>query len=162
MTESTVIMVVLALGMWFYARRRGDDIARRGVTLGWRTLIRTLPLLVIAFLIVGYIKVLAPQELVRAWIGPESGVRGVLIGAGAGMLLPGGPYVVFPLIAALYRTGAGLGPTLAMITSWSSLALLTVSFELPFLGWRFTMIRFGLGLLIPPLIGLTGALLFGG
>ena len=117
---------------------------------------------VIAFVIVGYVKVLAPQELVRSWIGPESGLRGVLIGSVAGMLLPGGPYVVFPLIAALFQTGAGLGPTLAMITSWSSLALLTVSFELPFLGWRFTIIRLGLGLLLPPLIGLVGSLLFSG
>lgn len=162
MTESTVIMVVLAVGMWIFAQRRGDDSSERGVALGWRTLKRTLPILVIAFVIVGYVKVLAPQELVRSWIGPESGLRGVLVGAVAGMLLPGGPYVVFPLIAALFQTGAGLGPTLAMITSWSSLALLTVSFELPFLGWRFTTIRLGLGLLIPPLIGLVGSLLFGG
>jgi uncharacterized membrane protein YraQ (UPF0718 family) len=162
MTESTVIMIVLAVGMWIFARRRGDDSSKRGVALGWRTLKRTLPLLVIAFVIVGYVKVLAPQELVRSWIGPESGLRGVLIGGVAGMLLPGGPYVVFPLIAALFQAGAGLGPTLAMITSWSSLALLTVSFELPFLGWRFTLIRFGLGMLIPPLIGIAGALLFSG
>ena len=66
------------------------------------------------------------------------------------------------LIAAIYQAGAGLGPTLAIITSWSGLALLTISFELPFLGWRFTLLRVGMGLAIPLLVGLAGTFLFGG
>ncbi len=156
MIESTAIMIVIALGMWGYARSRSDDSAQRGTTLGWQTLKRTLPLLIPAFVIVGYVKVLAPQDTVRSWIGPDSGFRGVLIGILAGMLLPGGPYVVFPLVAALYHSGAGLGPTLAMIVSWSALALLTISFELPFLGWRFSVLRLSLGLFAPLLVGLIG------
>jgi uncharacterized membrane protein YraQ (UPF0718 family) len=78
------------------------------------------------------------------------------------MLLPGGPYVVFPLIATLFGSGAGMGPTLAMITSWAALALLSVSFELPFLGWRFTLIRLGLGFVVPILVGSAGMLLLNG
>ena len=78
------------------------------------------------------------------------------------MLLPGGPYVVFPLVAALYHSGAGLGPTLAMITSWSALALLTVSFELPFMGWRFSILRLSLGLFAPLIVGLIGWLFIAG
>jgi hypothetical protein len=69
--------------------------------------------------------------------------------------------VVFPLIAVLFQSGAGLGPTLAMITSWAAIALLTVSFELPFMGWRFTVIRLGLSLPVPILVGLVGILLAG-
>jgi uncharacterized membrane protein YraQ (UPF0718 family) len=161
MTETTLIMVVLAVGMWVYGWRRGDDSHRRGLSLGWQTLKRTLPLLVLAFMIVGFVKVLAPQELIREWIGPTSGWQGVLLGTGAGMLLPGGPYVIFPLIASLYSAGAGLGPTLAMITSWSALALLTVSFELPFMGWRFSAVRLGLVILVPMLVGFAGQALFG-
>ena len=156
MIESTVIMIAIALGMWVYARSRSDDSAQRGITLGWQTLKKTLSLLILAFAIVGYVEVLAPQDVVHSWIGPDSGIRGVLIGTVAGMLLPGGPYVVFPLVAALYHSGAGLGPTLAMIVSWSALALLTVSFELPFLGWRFSVLRLSLGILAPIIVGLIG------
>jgi uncharacterized membrane protein YraQ (UPF0718 family) len=116
--------------------------------------------MIVAFAIVGFVEQLAPQEIVRAWIGPDSGLQGVLIGELAGALLPGGPYVVFPLIAAVYQAGAGIGPTLAMITSWSGLALLSASFELPFLGWRFTAIRIGLVLFVPLAVGLIGVLLF--
>jgi uncharacterized membrane protein YraQ (UPF0718 family) len=162
MTQATAILIALALILLTYAWSRRDGSHTRGLEMGWATLKRTLPLLLVAFAIVGYVETLAPQELVSQWIGPDSGWTGLVIGTVAGMLMPGGPYVIFPLIAAIYSSGAGLGPTLAMITSWSSLALLSVSFELPFLGWRFSLVRLSIGLLVPPLVGLLGVLLFGG
>lgn len=159
MTTATLILVGLALALLAFAYRRQDGSHRRAFTIGWSTMRRTLPLLIVAFIIVGYVNALEPQALVRSWIGPGTGLRGVFIGTAAGMLLPGGPYVVFPLIGSLYGSGAGLGPTLAMITSWSTLALLSVSFELPFLGWRFSLLRLSLGLGIPILIGLLASAL---
>jgi uncharacterized membrane protein YraQ (UPF0718 family) len=162
MTQATLVLIALACGGMILAWHRRDGSARRSVEIGWSTLKRTLPLLIVAFVIVGYVNALEPQSLVRTWIGPESGTSGVLIGSLAGMLLPGGPYVVFPLIATLYRSGAGMGPTLAMVTSWASLALLSVSFELPFLGWRFTLIRLSVGLVVPLLVGGAAMLLLNG
>jgi hypothetical protein len=41
-------------------------------------------------------------------------------------------------------------------------ALLTLSFELPFMGWRFTAVRWGLGLAFPLLAGGVAQLIFGG
>lgn len=77
------------------------------------------------------------------------------------MLLPGGPYVVFPLISVLYQAGAGLGPAVTLISSWATLALISVTFELPFMGWRFTAVRWGLGLFIPVLAGFAAQLIWG-
>jgi len=159
--ESTVILILIALGLLIVAWRRHDGSHVKGAQVGWETLKRTLPLLIVAFIIVGYVNALEPQSLVQNWIGPGTGLQGVLIGTAAGAFLPGGPYVVFPLIAVLFQSGAGLGPTLAMITSWAAIALLTVSFELPFMGWRFTVIRLSLGLPVPILVGLVGILLAG-
>lgn len=161
MNEATLVLIALATVLYVYAWRRKDGSHRRGLKLAWATLKRTLPLLIVAFVIVGYVNVLAPQDVVSAWIGPGSGWRGLFVGTAAGMLLPGGPYVVFPLIAALYRAGAGVGPTVAMITSWAGLALLSVSFELPFLGWRFSVLRLGLSLLVPALVGWAARAIFG-
>jgi uncharacterized membrane protein YraQ (UPF0718 family) len=158
-TQATVILVLIAIALSLLAWRQGEQKLMLGAQLGWTTLKRTLPVLVLAFTIVGFVNALEPQSLVRAWIGPGSGLQGVLIGTLAGMLLPGGPYVVFPLIGTLYESGAGLGPTLAMITSWATIALLTVSFELPFMGWRFSLIRLGLGILVPLAVGFIGTLL---
>lgn len=159
MTQATLILVAFAVLLAVIALRRGGDTLMHGVQIGWTTLKRTIPVLLLAFIIVGFVNALEPQAVVRTWIGPGSGLQGVFIGTLAGMLLPGGPYVVFPLIATLYQSGAGLGPTLAMITSWATLALLTVTFELPFMGWRFSLIRVGLGLLVPVAVGAIGLLL---
>lgn len=159
MKTATAILIILALAMVWIAWRKQDGSLQRGLILGWNTLRRTLPILLLAFAIVGFVNALEPQDLVRRWIGPQSGFSGLLIAEVAGMLLPGGPYAVFPLISALHQAGAGLGPLIAMITSWAALALLSTSFELPFLGWRFTLIRLVLGLPIPIIAGLAGALL---
>jgi uncharacterized membrane protein YraQ (UPF0718 family) len=148
--ESTIILMLIALGLLIVAWRRHDGSHIKGAQVGWETLKRTLPLLIVAFIIVGYVNALEPQSLVQNWIGPGTGLQGVLIGT-----------AVFPLIAVLFQSGAGLGPTLAMITSWAAIALLTVSFELPFMGWRFTVIRLSLGLPVPILVGLVGILLAG-
>ena len=160
MIQATVIMIAIAVLLLVYAWRLGEDRHIQGIRSGTATLKRTLPLILIAFIIVGYVNVLSPQDLVRTWLGPDSGGSGLLIGTGAGMLLPGGPYIIFPLIATIYQAGAGIGPTLAMITAWASLALLNITFELPFLGWRFTLVRFAIGLLIPPLVGLLAGTIF--
>jgi uncharacterized membrane protein YraQ (UPF0718 family) len=162
MSVATITLVLLAAALWLYAWRRNDGSHRRGLRQGWQTLRRTMPLLLVAFAIIGYINVLSPQALVQAWLGPNSGWSGILLAEGVGLLLPGGPYVVFPLIAVLYQSGAGLGPTVTLVTSWATLALISVSFELSFMGWRFTAVRWGLGLLAPLIAGGMVHLLFGG
>lgn len=161
MNVSTIILTILAIGMASVAFHRGKTFLASGLEISWRTFRRTAVLLLLAFSIVGFINVLSPQDIIRQLIGPESGFTGLLVGTITGMLLPGGPYVVFPLIASIYEAGAGIGPTLAVITSWASLALLSVSFEIPFLGWRFSALRISLGIVVPILVGLVGQVLIG-
>ena len=102
------------------------------------------------------------ETLVRDLIGPGTGWKGLFLGEVLGMLLPGGPYVVFPLIGILYQAGAGLGPAVALVTSWATQALLSVTFEVPFMGYRFAIVRWGLGLAFPVLAGALAQLVFGG
>jgi uncharacterized membrane protein YraQ (UPF0718 family) len=161
MTFATIVLWIITVGLIVYAWGRHDGSLKRGVELGWQTLKRNAALMIMAFILVGYVNVLSPTRLIQDWIGPESGIMGLFLAELIGMLLPGGPYVVFPLIAVLYSAGAGLGPAVTIITSWSTQALLTVSFELPFMGWRFSAIRWGLGLGIPFVAGALAMLMFG-
>jgi uncharacterized membrane protein YraQ (UPF0718 family) len=158
MNTATLILWVIALVLAGFAWSKGSDTLLSGLKVTWSTVLRNAVVLVFAFLIVGYVAVLSPTELVKNWIGPTSGLRGILVAELVGMLLPGGPYVVFPLIAVLYESGASTAAVITLVTSWSTTALLTLSFELPFMGSRFTLIRWGLGLSIPLLAG-TAALL---
>ena len=161
MSSATLILWSIAAVLLFFSWRAGSDTLRRGLDLAWKTTRNNAILILLAFMIVGFVNVLSPEELVTAWIGPGSGWRGIAASEFLGMLLPGGPYVVFPLIDILYQAGAGLAPVITLITSWSTQSLLTISFELPFMGWRFTAIRWGLGLAIPILAGTAALLIWG-
>ena len=93
-------------------------------------------------------------------VGPESGLKGLFIAEAIGFLLPGGPYAVFPIIGILYTAGAGLGPIVTLVTSYSLLAFLAITFELPFMGWRFTMVRWVTGFIVPLLTGFVATIFF--
>lgn len=161
MNTATIVLWVIALALGGWAWKKRDGSLKKGGVLAWKTARQNGALLVIAFMIVGFIDLLSPTELIQSWIGPQSGWKGIFLAEGLGMLLPGGPYVVFPLIAILYQSGASLSATITLVTSWATLAFLTVSFELPFMGWRFTLIRWGLGLSIPLIAGGVTLLIMG-
>jgi uncharacterized membrane protein YraQ (UPF0718 family) len=118
-------------------------------------------MMISAFLIGGYVSILLPRNLIQELIGPASGWRGIILAEVVGLMLPGGPYIVFPLIAILAEAGAGIGPVITLITSWANLALVNETFELSFMGWHFSAIRWGLSLIIPFLAGGAANLLFG-
>jgi uncharacterized membrane protein YraQ (UPF0718 family) len=153
MKTATLILWVIAGAFLAYAWARRDGSLKKGLIIAWETTLRNALLMGLAFIIVGFVHILSPTQLVQALIGPGSGWIGLLLAAGIGMLLPGGPYVVFPIIAVLHMNGASLGAVITLITSWSTQSLLTVTFELPFMGWRFTAIRWSMGLILPILVG---------
>ncbi len=156
MTTAVIVLWIIAVGLSFAAWRKSDGSLKEGVQKGWKTFKNNFLILLIAFMIVGFVEVLSPQNLIEEYLGPESGWRGLLLAEAIGMLLPGGPYAVFPIVGVIYASGAGLGPVVTLITSYSLLALLTVTFELPFMGWRFTMVRWGIAVIVPLLAGAMG------
>jgi len=161
MNSATLILWIIAGLLFLYGLKQGEGTVKRGFVLACQTTKQNAILIILAFIIAGYVSILSPEELVKTWIGPHSGYRGILLSGLVGMLLPGGPYVVFPLIAILFEAGAGLAPVITLITSWSTQSLLTISFELPFMGWRFTVIRWGIGLIVTLMTGLIAILLWG-
>ncbi len=158
---ATISLLIPTLIVFIYAWRRHDGSLRRGLTQGWHTLLGVLPLLIMAFITIGYVRVLLPQDGLQNLIGPDSGWGGLFLAEGMGALMPGGPYVVLPLISTLHELGTGLAHTIILVTSWSSLSLLNALFEIRFIGWRFTAIRWTLMLPVPLLVGLLAQALFG-
>jgi uncharacterized membrane protein YraQ (UPF0718 family) len=161
MNSATLILWCIAGMLFILSWRAGSGTIQKGLELTWKTTRSNALLIILAFIIVGFVNVLSPEQLVTAWIGPNSGWQGIATSEILGMFLPGGPYVVFPIIDILIQAGAGLAPVITLITSWSTQSLLTISFELPFMGWKFTSIRWGLGLAIPILSGVVALLIWG-
>ncbi len=105
----------------------------------------------------GLIRVLIPSTLIAEWLGPASGLKGILIGSYTGLLMGGGPYVTLPIVASIYTAGAGVGPTIALLASTSLVSLQPLfTWQIPFLGTKIALIRYIVCLFIPPFIGLAG------
>lgn len=147
------LIAALAIGGWQLAI---DGLKQSG------QLINTIWLrLLLGFTLGGLVQVLIPRELVAKWLGNTSGIKGILIGSYIGAILPGGPYVFLPLIASIYKAGAGVGPVIAFLTGRALLGIhILVVWQIPFLGMEIPLARYIACVFIPPIVGLAGASVF--
>jgi len=150
------ILLAALVGLMALAWLRGGEaLVWQGLGGGTRLLLRYALVLVVSFLAAGLAEVLVPNEWVRRSLGEDSGLRGIAIAAGAGVITPAGPFVSMPITAVLLRSGAGVGPAVAYLTGWSLLAVhRLVAWEIPILGVRFALLRYGVSLVVPVLAGL--------
>jgi uncharacterized membrane protein YraQ (UPF0718 family) len=154
-----LVAIVLAGVAW---RQGGSQLALEGLFAGGRTLWSVTPLLVAAFVVAGLTQVLVSRETIERWLGRSSGWRGILLACLGGALIPGGPYVYYPIAGALLKSGAGLGVLVAFVTAKNLWSISRIPYEVALLGTRLTLIRFSLTLIVPPLLGFLAEALFGG
>ncbi|KPL05969.1 hypothetical protein AMJ86_10255 [bacterium SM23_57] len=156
----TIVMAVLAVILLYIGYSRGQGQHIIGLQMGGRMILQMFPLLICALVVAGMVQTLLPQETIAKWVGTESGWKGILIGSVAGALTPGGPYVSMPLVAGLFRAGAGTSTLVAYLTGWSVWAVARMPLEIGLIGPRFTFIRLCSSLLLPPLAGWMALWLF--
>ena len=153
--SAALILGVLA---W---QQGGWRLAWEGLLAGGQILLSVVPLLMAAFLIAGLIQVLVSRETVTRWLGTESGWRGIALACLGGALIPGGPYVYYPIAAVLMKSGASLGVLVAFVTAKNLWSVSRLPLEFALLGPQLTVVRFAVTLLAPPLLGLAAEGLFG-
>lgn len=101
-----------------------------------------LPKVLAGCLIGGLVTYLLPREWVSRSVGAESGFSGLLIATLAGIIVPGGPYTIFPLAAAFMAMGADAAAAITFITSWTLLGHNRILvWEMPFFGFEFAAWR---------------------
>jgi uncharacterized membrane protein YraQ (UPF0718 family) len=66
--------------------------------------------LALGFLLAGLIDALISPATLLKWLGDGQGLRGIVVGWGIGLLMPGGPYLLFPMVASLFSKGAPPDP----------------------------------------------------
>lgn len=149
------LLLIMSATLLLIGRRRGDGSDVRGLRTGGKMFVNLLPLLLLAFTLAGLLRVALPPELIRSWLGAETGLTGIFVGGVCGALVLGGPYAVFPIIAEVYRIGAGIGAAVAMISGWALLGVAQLIMGIAFIGVRFALIRTLIVLAFPFVAGLT-------
>lgn len=120
-----------------------------------------LPRVLAGCLLGAFIAEILPHEKVSRSLGPNSGLKGLLIGTAFGAILPGGPFTAYPVAAALLTVGADFGATIAMVVSWTLIGYgRAIAWELPIMGPDFTFWRIVISLPLPVLAGALGRFVY--
>ncbi|HEX5040899.1 MAG TPA: permease [Candidatus Limnocylindria bacterium] len=147
------ICVILAgVAVWVGGLPRLRD----GIGEAAGLLVSVAPQLALGFLMAGLVTVLVPQATIARLVGEGSGIQGLMVATAAGAVTPGGPFLQFPLVAVLMRSGASEGAVAAYLTAWSLLGLQRVLvWEVPVLGPQFAIARWTSSLIVPIFVGLA-------
>ena len=155
----TVVMILLATALLIFVHYRQPDHLLPSLKNGGILLLQILPILIAAFVVVGLIPAILPKNAILMWVGEGTGMKGILIGSAAGGLMTGPPYAIFPIIAGIYKQGAGIGPMVAFLTSWSTWQLARLPLVIALFGPKFTIVWVVSIIIFIPIAGLIASFL---
>lgn len=113
-----------------------------------------MPSLIAGMLLAASLRQLVEPGALGRWMGAESGWRGLVVATVAGMAMPGGPMVAFPLVLVLAGAGADRGTLVAFISAWTLNGFQRVLvYEAPLLGIEFALLRMLVSLPFPIFMG---------
>ena len=102
-----------------------------------------------------------PPELIREYLGTESGMKGVIVATGLGSIsvMPG--FAAFPLCAALRMEGIPYYIIAAFSITLMNVGIVTFPLEKQFLGLKVALLRNGLALIVSLITVICIKFLFG-
>jgi uncharacterized membrane protein YraQ (UPF0718 family) len=168
MDLTVIVSIVIAILLWllvaalaFTAALRSKTLFREGAYEGGRDFIVLIPRVMIGVVGSGYLAAVLPPDLIANWIGPNSGILGILLATIIGAATPGGAVVGFAIGAAALKSGAGAPQVIAYSTAWSLYTIQRLlNWEIHMMAPRFVWLRAAVSFPLPILAGL-GALLIG-
>jgi len=145
-----ILLWLVVAGLALLAASRGRVLLNGGLRNGATEFILLLPRIGIGVVGSGFIADVLPNALVAQWLGPESGLTGVLLATLGGALTPGGPVVGFSIGAAALKSGAGAPQVIAYSTAWALYAIhRLVIWEVPMMPARIVWLRAAVSLPLP-------------
>jgi uncharacterized membrane protein YraQ (UPF0718 family) len=149
-----VAIVALATGVILY-EVKGADAVGEALRDDLRVFTVFIVFLPAVLMLASIVEVMLPKNVVERWLGVGSGIKGLAVATFAGAFTPGGPFLAFPMVLALYRAGADWAPLITYITAWSILSMpRLLVFEIPFVGGELASVRYLSTLVLPPIAGL--------
>lgn len=146
-----VLLFAIGTGVSFYFDwQTGILLVRDTFWVFLKEMILFLPLM---FILIGLADVWIDKEKVKAHIGETSGIKGMAIVVLLSMTQAGPLYGAFPVAYLLWKKGASVRNIFIYLGAFSTLKIPMLTFEIGFLGWKFSLLR---TLLTLPLILVIG------
>ncbi|SHJ36574.1 permease [Desulfofundulus thermosubterraneus] len=146
------LVVVADLLLYLQHPARGEQAIRSALDYLVEMLLFIPPI----FVLVGLLDVWVPRQIVEKNVGPDSGVRGVIISILVATAAAGPLYAGFPVADALLRKGCRLANAVIFLGTWATIKIPMLMMEVKFVGLPFALLR--LALTLPAIIA-TGYLM---
>lgn len=117
------------------------DFGKRTAENFLSSFIEMITLIPLMFILAGLFDVWVPRKLVEKHIGKDSGIRGVMWVILLSMLQVGPLYGAFPVAYIIWKKGASVRNILIYIGAFSTLKIPMLSFEIGYLGLKFSLMR---------------------
>ncbi len=150
------ISVIIAFGIFaayslFFHFRPGIDILQKNF---WAFLKEMLFALPVMFILIGLFDVWVSKEKVQKHIGDSSGVKGVLLVMLLAFVQVGPLYAAFPVAYILQKKGTSSVNIFIYLSSFTMAKVPMLTFEIGFLGLKFSVLRLILSVPVFVLIGM--------
>lgn len=110
-------------------------------TTFWRFFKEMLMILPCMFIIIGLFDVWIPKEKIEKHIGKGSGMKGIGLMILLAVIQPGSLYVAFPFAYLLWKKGSSLRNIFVYVGMFSAAKIPMLTFEIGFLGLKFSILR---------------------
>ncbi|MDK2562090.1 permease [Romboutsia sedimentorum] len=139
-----ILMILTLIFMDTFLPQKGN-IAISMTLQNVKEMIKVIPPI---FILLGLLDVWVPKEKMIKYLGEDSGIVGILIALLLGSASAGPLYAAFPIAGTLLKKGASLFNVLIFIGAWSTTKLPMILFEASSLGWKFTLTRLVLDIVV--------------
>ena len=95
----------------------------------------------VMFILIGLGDVWIKKEKVEEHIGESSGIKGIILVILLSMAQAGPLYGAFPVTYLLWKKGASIRNIFIYIGAFCTIKIPMITFEIGFLGWKFSLLR---------------------
>jgi uncharacterized membrane protein YraQ (UPF0718 family) len=138
--DFTIIILfgIIAFYSFQFDFQPGKEIVKTNFKEFVSEMLSFLPLL---FILIGLFDVWVPKETITKLIGEHSGIKGILIIIFLATLQAGPLYGAFPVAYMLWKKGCSIRNIFIYLGAFSTLKIPMITFEITFLGLKFSLLR---------------------
>lgn len=100
------------------------------------------------FICIGLLDVWVERETMIRIMGEKSGLKGILVAFGLGVVTAVPLYALLPVAGIMLKKGSKISNVLIFICSCASIRVPLLLFEVSSMGWPFTLVRLAVNILV--------------
>jgi uncharacterized membrane protein YraQ (UPF0718 family) len=147
------VFFLIVLGATILITIFSPDTGFKAFDIAGSSFMQMLSVLPPIMILLGLMDVWVPRETMIKFMGEDSGLLGIALAILLGSVAAGPMYAAFPFTAVLLRKGVKFSNIIIFMNAWCVTKIPTLLFELAYLGYTFTFVRF--------LINLPGIIIMG-